>query len=150
MILSKELYDKCCPSYQKVIDELEKKIAEIEKCDDAPKGIKVISAVCQFSKRYLTPGEYWQHCIKLLGRFDFDCRDIVKHIVYYHLYMNKYWSERFIWGSNYPKLDDFRYSSDWEGNTIYEHDLDYPHDCLEFCLREYEQQKNKTSVKRSL
>uniref|UniRef100_A0A914QC40 Uncharacterized protein n=1 Tax=Panagrolaimus davidi TaxID=227884 RepID=A0A914QC40_9BILA len=67
MILSKEFYDKCCPSYQKVIDELEKKIAKIEKRDKATKGEKVILAIYQFSKRHLTPGEYWQYCMHYRG-----------------------------------------------------------------------------------
>uniref|UniRef100_A0A914NYL2 Uncharacterized protein n=1 Tax=Panagrolaimus davidi TaxID=227884 RepID=A0A914NYL2_9BILA len=77
MILSKEFYDKCCPSYQKVIDELEKKIAEIEKCDDATKGGKVILAICEFSNRHLTSGEYWEHCIhyiKLCKQMAYDRR----------------------------------------------------------------------------
>uniref|UniRef100_A0AC35FH16 Uncharacterized protein n=1 Tax=Panagrolaimus sp. PS1159 TaxID=55785 RepID=A0AC35FH16_9BILA len=108
MILSKEFYDKCCLSYQKVIDELEKKIAEIEKCDDATKGLKVISAIYEFSKRHLTPGEYWEHCIHYIEIFRpiyFDTstyisikteceklrRDIIKRAYYYHLYLNKNW-----------------------------------------------------------
>uniref|UniRef100_A0A914R131 Uncharacterized protein n=1 Tax=Panagrolaimus davidi TaxID=227884 RepID=A0A914R131_9BILA len=104
MILSKEFYDKCCPSYQKVIDELEKEIAEIGKCNDATRAEKVNLAIYQFSKRYLTPGEYWEHCFKLYKPFitfyyNFNIlrRDIIEH-AYHHLYLNKNWpSSRFYW-----------------------------------------------------
>uniref|UniRef100_A0A914QRP5 Uncharacterized protein n=1 Tax=Panagrolaimus davidi TaxID=227884 RepID=A0A914QRP5_9BILA len=153
MILSKEFYDKCCPSYQKVIDELEKKIAEIEKSDDATKGEKVNLAIYQFSKRYLTPGEYWGHCLNYIELYNpkkvFDTflrMDIIGH-AYYHLYLNKRWADRFYWGSNYLKLDYFRSDFYWRYNTIYEHDLYYPHEHLKFCLRKFEQQTTKLPSK---
>uniref|UniRef100_A0A914PM66 Uncharacterized protein n=1 Tax=Panagrolaimus davidi TaxID=227884 RepID=A0A914PM66_9BILA len=147
MILSKKSYDKCCPSYQKVIDELEKKIAEIEKCDDATKGEKVILAIYQFSKRHLTPGEYWKHCLNCIKLYMYNSmpvlhdifnklrRDIIKH-AYYHLYM----SSDFYWGSNYLKVDSFRPVGD-------ERDLDYPRCDLKFCLREFERHATKPPSK---
>uniref|UniRef100_A0A914PL54 Uncharacterized protein n=1 Tax=Panagrolaimus davidi TaxID=227884 RepID=A0A914PL54_9BILA len=145
MILSKEFYDKCCPSYQKVIDDLEKKIAEIGKCNDATNIEKVNLAIYQFSKRYLTPGEYWEHSLKLYNRFiisngtfDKTSRNIIKH-AYHHLYLNKNWSGRFR-GSNYLKLDCSRV-------TAYERDLYYPHDSLKLCLRKFEQETTKPPSK---
>uniref|UniRef100_A0A914QVY2 Uncharacterized protein n=1 Tax=Panagrolaimus davidi TaxID=227884 RepID=A0A914QVY2_9BILA len=142
MILSKEFYNKCCPSYQKVIDKLEKKIAEIQKCNDATKDKKVKLAIYQFSKRHLTPGEYWKHCLKIYkpfdpvhGNFNKLSRDIVKR-AYYHLYLNKNWTWRFHWGY-YLKLDCFRPSGHCERN------LYYPHVYLKFCLREFEQETSK-------
>uniref|UniRef100_A0A914P9G0 Uncharacterized protein n=1 Tax=Panagrolaimus davidi TaxID=227884 RepID=A0A914P9G0_9BILA len=150
MILSKEFYDKCGPSYQKVIDELEKKIAEIEKCDDSTNDENLIFAVYHFSKRHLTPGEYWEHCLcrnMKLYNPDKLRRKIIKH-AYYHLYLNKKWSGLFYWGLNYPKLDFFRHPYQWYyGNTIYECDLYYPHDQLKFCLRKFEQQTTKPPSK---
>uniref|UniRef100_A0AC35F8T2 Uncharacterized protein n=1 Tax=Panagrolaimus sp. PS1159 TaxID=55785 RepID=A0AC35F8T2_9BILA len=98
MILSKEFYDKCCPSYQKVIDELEKKLAEIEKCNDATEREKIFMTICQFSKRHHTPGEYWEYCLDCFklsyrrdvvrGTFEKLRRDIIGH-AYYHLYFNE-------------------------------------------------------------
>uniref|UniRef100_A0A914QG78 Uncharacterized protein n=1 Tax=Panagrolaimus davidi TaxID=227884 RepID=A0A914QG78_9BILA len=158
MILSKEFYDKCGLSYQKVIDELEQKIAEIKKCNDATKGKKIVLAVYEFSKRHLTPCEYWEHCLECIkynnpmfisSIYNENYKlqsDITKH-AYYHFFLNKDWSERFYWGSNYPKLDYFRSDSYWLLNTIYERDLYYPHDCLKLCLHKFEQQTTKLPSK---
>uniref|UniRef100_A0A914PBS1 Uncharacterized protein n=1 Tax=Panagrolaimus davidi TaxID=227884 RepID=A0A914PBS1_9BILA len=150
MIISKEFYDKCGASYQKVIDELEKKIAEIEKYDDATKGKKLILTIYHFSKRHLLPGEYWEHCLcrnMKLYNPDKLRRKIIKH-AYYHLYLNKKWSSRFYWGSNYPKLDFFRSHFQWQQlNTIYERDLYYPHDQLKLCLRKFGQETTKPPSK---
>uniref|UniRef100_A0AC35GBN9 Uncharacterized protein n=1 Tax=Panagrolaimus sp. PS1159 TaxID=55785 RepID=A0AC35GBN9_9BILA len=157
MILSQEFYDKCGPLYKKVIDELEKTIAEIEKCDDSTKGEKLILAIYQFSKQYLTPPEYWEHCLDYIelynprddihGTFNKLRRDIIKH-AYYHLYLNKKWSSRFYWGSNYLKLDFFhRRVINWHLITIDERDLYYPHNELKLCLRKYEQETTKLPSK---
>uniref|UniRef100_A0A914QKZ6 Uncharacterized protein n=1 Tax=Panagrolaimus davidi TaxID=227884 RepID=A0A914QKZ6_9BILA len=79
--------------------------------------------------------------------FDKLRRDIVKH-AYCHLYMNKKWSWRFYWGSNYLKLDYFHQRRNyWQMITIYERDLDYPHDQLKLCLRKFEQQTTKPPSK---
>uniref|UniRef100_A0A914Q7Q2 Uncharacterized protein n=1 Tax=Panagrolaimus davidi TaxID=227884 RepID=A0A914Q7Q2_9BILA len=74
------------------------------------------------------------------GTFNKLRRDIIKNS-YYHLYLNKKWSWRFYWGSNYLKLDYFhRRVINWHMITIYERDLYYPHDQLKLCLRKFEQQ----------
>uniref|UniRef100_A0AC35FZS1 Uncharacterized protein n=1 Tax=Panagrolaimus sp. PS1159 TaxID=55785 RepID=A0AC35FZS1_9BILA len=66
MILPKEFYDRCSPSYKKVIKELEKKLSDINKSNDEKtmNAKKILSAILDFSKRYLTPKEYWEYCFR--------------------------------------------------------------------------------------
>uniref|UniRef100_A0AC35G9L7 Uncharacterized protein n=1 Tax=Panagrolaimus sp. PS1159 TaxID=55785 RepID=A0AC35G9L7_9BILA len=118
-----------------------------------------------FSKQYLTPPEYWEHCLNYIKSYNPMCytsmfyipmfhgtfkklqRDIIKH-AYYHLYLNKKWSWSFYWGSNYLKLDYFhRPVINWHLITIYERELCYPHNELKLCLREFEQQTSKLPPK---
>uniref|UniRef100_A0AC35GQD1 Uncharacterized protein n=1 Tax=Panagrolaimus sp. PS1159 TaxID=55785 RepID=A0AC35GQD1_9BILA len=125
MIISKEFYDHCCPSYKKVIDQLEKNIAEIvEHEKNKTKGQQIINAILIFSNRYLTPKEYWEHLLDNSYKYLRDpkiwknrCTEILNS-AYFHFYYNKEWN--------------------CEGSLDCG-DINYPHDCLKTCFREFEQ-----------
>uniref|UniRef100_A0AC35FF79 DUF38 domain-containing protein n=1 Tax=Panagrolaimus sp. PS1159 TaxID=55785 RepID=A0AC35FF79_9BILA len=60
MILSKEFFDRCSPSYQKVIGTLEQKIAAIKSNNRENMIAKRHEIILNFSKNYYTPMEYWK------------------------------------------------------------------------------------------
>uniref|UniRef100_A0A914PJZ9 Uncharacterized protein n=1 Tax=Panagrolaimus davidi TaxID=227884 RepID=A0A914PJZ9_9BILA len=66
MIILKETYDKCCPTYKEAVDKLEIKIAQINNSNvnAVVKFEKLYDAVMDFSKSYLTPREYWNHIME--------------------------------------------------------------------------------------
>ena len=67
MIITKEFYDKCDSTYQKVIDQLEKEIDDIisrNGDDETAAACQVCECIIEFSKKYLTPYQYWQLYIR--------------------------------------------------------------------------------------
>uniref|UniRef100_A0A914Q454 Uncharacterized protein n=1 Tax=Panagrolaimus davidi TaxID=227884 RepID=A0A914Q454_9BILA len=99
MIISKELYDKCCPSYKKGIDELEKKIAKIKHSDD-DMATKLCETIMKFSNSYLTPREYWKYLMQRIykeidindvEKLKANCRKIAKRALF-HFYYNSEWN----------------------------------------------------------
>uniref|UniRef100_A0AC35F0S9 Uncharacterized protein n=1 Tax=Panagrolaimus sp. PS1159 TaxID=55785 RepID=A0AC35F0S9_9BILA len=151
MILSKEFYDQCCPTYQKVIDELEEKIAEIEEAKNPAEmneyDQQIKAAILKFANEYLTPKEYWDHCISKLFDLGFDeylkeCYEI-NAIAYQHFHYDK---ELDLLpnpegdGELYLKLVDFQCQASLdEGDyTADESDIRYPHNRLQECFRYFE------------
>uniref|UniRef100_A0AC35GFP4 Uncharacterized protein n=1 Tax=Panagrolaimus sp. PS1159 TaxID=55785 RepID=A0AC35GFP4_9BILA len=106
MIISKELYDKCCPSYKTAIDELEKKIDEIKHSDDPfntedDMATKLCETIMKFSNSYLTPREYWKYLMQRIKKkvlandveeWKKVCRKIAKRALF-HLCYRKEWNE---------------------------------------------------------
>uniref|UniRef100_A0A914P1U9 Uncharacterized protein n=1 Tax=Panagrolaimus davidi TaxID=227884 RepID=A0A914P1U9_9BILA len=88
MILPKEFYDRCSPSYKTVIKELEKKLSDINKSNDEKtmNAEKILSAILDFSKEYLTPKEYWEYCSRKFCSSD-DNRWKISKIAYYHFFI---------------------------------------------------------------
>uniref|UniRef100_A0A914QZ60 Uncharacterized protein n=1 Tax=Panagrolaimus davidi TaxID=227884 RepID=A0A914QZ60_9BILA len=160
MIISKEFYDQCCPSYKKAINELEKNIAKIdENQKDETKGQQIINVILNFSQSNLTPKEYWEHLLNNSYKYLRDpeiwknrCTEILNK-AYFHFYYNKEWNcegsldcgDRLIFGykNKNLKLMDFQKSYYFERAIpfycITEGDINYPHDCLKIRFREFEQ-----------
>uniref|UniRef100_A0A914PZ39 Uncharacterized protein n=1 Tax=Panagrolaimus davidi TaxID=227884 RepID=A0A914PZ39_9BILA len=98
MIISKEFYDKCCPSYKKGIDELEKKIAKIKHSDD-DMATKLCEIIMKFSNSYLTPREYWKYLMQKIDKNVFMndvevwekiCRKIAKRALFHLCYIKEW------------------------------------------------------------
>uniref|UniRef100_A0A914PTM9 Uncharacterized protein n=1 Tax=Panagrolaimus davidi TaxID=227884 RepID=A0A914PTM9_9BILA len=70
MIISKETYDKCCPTYKEAVDKLEIKIAQISNSNvnDVIKFTQLFPEVVYFSRFYFTPPEYWNFIMPKLGK----------------------------------------------------------------------------------
>uniref|UniRef100_A0A914P9F5 Uncharacterized protein n=1 Tax=Panagrolaimus davidi TaxID=227884 RepID=A0A914P9F5_9BILA len=70
MIISKETYDKCCPTYKEAVDKLEIKIAQISNSNvnDVTKFTQLFPEVVYFSRFYFTPPEYWNFIMPKLGK----------------------------------------------------------------------------------
>uniref|UniRef100_A0A914PRX1 Uncharacterized protein n=1 Tax=Panagrolaimus davidi TaxID=227884 RepID=A0A914PRX1_9BILA len=152
MILSKEFYDQCCPTYQKVIDELEEKLAELEaqgeeemNQDEMNENFQQIKAVIlKFAEKYLTPKEYWDYCIAQADDLDLDenekqCYEI-NAIAYQHFYYDEeldMLSNPEGGGELHLTLMDFqsKYYVDEGGYTAKERDISFPHNCLKECFR---------------
>uniref|UniRef100_A0AC35GPW9 Uncharacterized protein n=1 Tax=Panagrolaimus sp. PS1159 TaxID=55785 RepID=A0AC35GPW9_9BILA len=67
MIIQKELYDRCCRAYQRVIDELEEKLIAINAPEDKIPILKqCFSIIMEVSQSYLLPNEYWRYCLDYL------------------------------------------------------------------------------------
>uniref|UniRef100_A0A914QBN1 Uncharacterized protein n=1 Tax=Panagrolaimus davidi TaxID=227884 RepID=A0A914QBN1_9BILA len=99
MIIPKELYDKCCPSYKEGIDELEQKIDEIKHSDD-DMATKLCETIMKFSNSYLTPREYWKYLMQRIKKrilandveeWEKSCRKIAKRALF-HLCYSKEWN----------------------------------------------------------
>uniref|UniRef100_A0AC35GIH3 Uncharacterized protein n=1 Tax=Panagrolaimus sp. PS1159 TaxID=55785 RepID=A0AC35GIH3_9BILA len=152
MILSKEFYDQCSPTYQKVIDELEEKISELEAQSEEAKNpdemnenvSQIKAAILKFAQKHLTPKEYWDYCIAQLSDLDFDeyekqCYEI-NAIAYQHFYYDK---ELDMLrnpegdGDIYLTLMDFqsKYYVDEGDYTADERDISFPHNRLKECFR---------------
>uniref|UniRef100_A0A914PLJ2 Uncharacterized protein n=1 Tax=Panagrolaimus davidi TaxID=227884 RepID=A0A914PLJ2_9BILA len=59
MIIEKELYDRCCRAYQRVIVELEEKLSAINAPEDEIPILKqCFSIIMEVSQSYLLPKEY--------------------------------------------------------------------------------------------
>uniref|UniRef100_A0A914QQB9 Uncharacterized protein n=1 Tax=Panagrolaimus davidi TaxID=227884 RepID=A0A914QQB9_9BILA len=153
MIISKETYDKCDPTYQKAIDKLERKIAAIKNgkdcCDHPCKGKfnKFESTILNFSKKYLIPKEYWNFYMRCFVRvYDDRCCKIAKRALF-HLCYNEEWNSTgpylSAYRERYLKLLDFQYSNgvpydyNSDGLANVRH-LQYPHSHLTECLRYFE------------
>uniref|UniRef100_A0A914PMX6 Uncharacterized protein n=1 Tax=Panagrolaimus davidi TaxID=227884 RepID=A0A914PMX6_9BILA len=143
MYLSKQFYDRCCPSYKKVIDKLDEKLAGVKDQKE------VRDAIIEFSRRYLTPKEYWNRCFEHVGQLDENdphckiweelCRKTAKHAFFHLHYDKEKWSElclspvRYsldVYHGRYVKLTDYQHYSIYAG----ERDIGYPHDNLEDCF----------------
>uniref|UniRef100_A0A914P9A9 Uncharacterized protein n=1 Tax=Panagrolaimus davidi TaxID=227884 RepID=A0A914P9A9_9BILA len=160
MILSKEFYQKCDPTYQKAIDKLERTLADITNgkngCNHVlyckEKFNKFESTILNFSKKYLTPKEYWNYYMRYFGIVyrhknwqEGSCK-IAKRALF-HLCYNEDWKhlDGFFraYGERYFKLLDFQYrhdeyilgGSDKLANVRH---LQYPHSYLRECFRYFE------------
>uniref|UniRef100_A0A914PFF9 Uncharacterized protein n=1 Tax=Panagrolaimus davidi TaxID=227884 RepID=A0A914PFF9_9BILA len=144
MSLSKEFYDRCCPSYKKVIDGLDEKLACMKD------GKEVRDAIMEFSRLYLTPKEYWNRCFEHDGRLDKNdpdckmwkelCKKTAKHAFFHLHYDKEKWNRLCLTRNNLPhdkyaKLIDYQYYSCDAG----ERDIGYPHNNLEECFRNFEE-----------
>uniref|UniRef100_A0A914PU01 PIR Superfamily Protein n=1 Tax=Panagrolaimus davidi TaxID=227884 RepID=A0A914PU01_9BILA len=148
MSLSKEFYDRCCLSYKKVINELDEKLAGMKDKKE------VRHAIMAFSRRYLTPKEYWNRCFEHDGQLDENdpyckiwwklCKKTAKHAFFHLHYDKKKWSYLSLppmhfyfnlYYDIYVKLIDNQYYSCDDG----ERNIGYPHDNLEECFRLFEQ-----------
>uniref|UniRef100_A0A914PWG2 Uncharacterized protein n=1 Tax=Panagrolaimus davidi TaxID=227884 RepID=A0A914PWG2_9BILA len=165
MILSKEFYDRCCPSYQKIIDELEKKLDNIYKSnDDVPtKEDQIQTAILNFAKNYIIPKEYWQLCVENSSYNDsLKLRTIVKG-AYFNLYYNEQWNT-FLHipddddrksGYKYFRMLDYqknhgcpRIHSPYLHPKATERDISFPHDSLKECFRHFDYHTSKLPSKK--
>uniref|UniRef100_A0A914QFF7 Uncharacterized protein n=1 Tax=Panagrolaimus davidi TaxID=227884 RepID=A0A914QFF7_9BILA len=130
MIISKEFYDKCDPTYQKAIDELERKLADITNVKDCcghkckKRLNKFESTLLKFSNNYLTPKAYWNYYMRYFRSRDKNwmegCRKIAKRALF-HLCYNEDWNALDItvraYGDKYIKLLDFQYWFDVDSES---------------------------------
>uniref|UniRef100_A0A914QKK1 Uncharacterized protein n=1 Tax=Panagrolaimus davidi TaxID=227884 RepID=A0A914QKK1_9BILA len=69
MLVSKEFYDRCPPSYQKVLDDFQPKLSIYHSSgslqDKATFAQEVQAAILKFSSCYFTPIELFEHYIEL-------------------------------------------------------------------------------------
>uniref|UniRef100_A0A914PSB8 Uncharacterized protein n=1 Tax=Panagrolaimus davidi TaxID=227884 RepID=A0A914PSB8_9BILA len=149
--LHKEFYDRCCPSYKKVIDELDEKLA----CMKDRKEVR--DAIMAFSRRYLTPKEYWNRCFEHDGQLDENdpdceiwgklCRKTAKHAFFHLHFEKKKWSFFSLTRNNLPPIhfyfnlyyDKHVKLIDYQHCSASERNIGYPHDNLEECFRHYEE-----------
>uniref|UniRef100_A0A914QYR9 DUF38 domain-containing protein n=1 Tax=Panagrolaimus davidi TaxID=227884 RepID=A0A914QYR9_9BILA len=144
MILPLEFYNKCDPSYKKVIDQLEMKLARIDIYHydlDAVKVGKIISTISEFSRMYLTPKEYWEYCLEMNDKvvrgsekWSERCYKIVNRAFTHMCYEDKY----FVKPYGYEDLKLLWFSGLNEFGDVYERDFEYPHLYIDKCFRDFE------------
>uniref|UniRef100_A0A914QBZ2 DUF38 domain-containing protein n=1 Tax=Panagrolaimus davidi TaxID=227884 RepID=A0A914QBZ2_9BILA len=150
MTIPKELYDQCCPEYQKLIKELEEKNAYSTRHnynhDDPSKESTEI--ILKFSDNYLTPNKYWEQCVNTIVVLEpkpvgWEKRyHKVLAIARKHFYFHKRINEDF-----FSEIDNHSkmlivYEEDLDESGQYysidEDDLSYPHNCLKKCFHHFE------------
>uniref|UniRef100_A0A914YAK4 Uncharacterized protein n=1 Tax=Panagrolaimus superbus TaxID=310955 RepID=A0A914YAK4_9BILA len=169
MQISKNFYDQCCPSYKKAIDELEIKLAHIERkynededdvyfdymCDES--NYQKVSAIFQFSRFYLTPNAYWEECISNSlviqnGRWEDPYHvSIKKAFKHFHFHEEEENQSQYMSTISGIKLIDFYKSNALNDNScdiIDEDDLQYPHNCLKQCFRYFEMKTTRIPSKK--
>uniref|UniRef100_A0AC35GDC0 Uncharacterized protein n=1 Tax=Panagrolaimus sp. PS1159 TaxID=55785 RepID=A0AC35GDC0_9BILA len=153
MILPFEFYDKCDPSYKKAIDQLEMKLARINNNSydlDATKVEKIISAIFEFSRMYLTPMNYWEYCIDMNDKLVFGsqkweerfCKIVDQRFckIVDRAFLHMYY-DNFLWNFKpygYENLKLLWFSREDYCDDATERDLEYPHHYIEACFRDFE------------
>uniref|UniRef100_A0AC34G2L9 Uncharacterized protein n=1 Tax=Panagrolaimus sp. ES5 TaxID=591445 RepID=A0AC34G2L9_9BILA len=146
MIISKEFFDQCSPSYQKAINDFEQKIADIEEQDGGDPEIKASllkAHFVEFVANYYAPMDYWKRF------YEFDLKDykyyeengITELYVYQrqheklfeHIKMHD--SDKYLYVLEYVRRhDDFLFCC----HSTAKHELQYPHSHLLHFFHNYE------------
>uniref|UniRef100_A0A914PCK2 Uncharacterized protein n=1 Tax=Panagrolaimus davidi TaxID=227884 RepID=A0A914PCK2_9BILA len=172
-IISKEFYDRCPPSYQKVLDDFHTKLSIYPSSgslqDKAKHAHEVQAAILKFSSCYFTPVELFELYIRLyffIIIYNFgsnidqrNCQKVVE-IAYFHLHYKRDWMRIPFDDSKYCDLpsdkqclrDDIKLCdvvSNKICRQIYcyraeESDLTYPHPRLTRCYHIFE--RNATHI----
>jgi hypothetical protein len=92
MIISKDFYDCCDPSYQKVIDEFEQKIANIFGTNGNTFKAKeeVISLIPEFAKTFFTPTHYWDYFFDGYIAYEYEPHYIDDAYIHFYVDENKH------------------------------------------------------------
>uniref|UniRef100_A0AC34F2W6 Uncharacterized protein n=1 Tax=Panagrolaimus sp. ES5 TaxID=591445 RepID=A0AC34F2W6_9BILA len=132
MIISKAFYDKCSATYQKVIDEFEQKITDIQSQDginEKAKAAQLEYIFVEYAQTYYIPMEYWLHFYTFhLTRYnkrveDSGCSEVL--IYFRRDFYEKHWfnCSKFIFALSYGFLDFYEYASE-------EIEISFPHSHL--------------------
>uniref|UniRef100_A0AC34F5N0 Uncharacterized protein n=1 Tax=Panagrolaimus sp. ES5 TaxID=591445 RepID=A0AC34F5N0_9BILA len=142
MILPKKIYDKCSATYQKVIDELEQKIADVESqdgIDERTKAAKLEVIVAEFAKSYYIPMKYWSRFYNFqlknsIGFEDWGYSELyiyLRHVSLDFFEKNELDSDKFLYVLNYGFLNFYECS-------VEEREITYPHSHLVELFHFYE------------
>uniref|UniRef100_A0AC34G1L6 Uncharacterized protein n=1 Tax=Panagrolaimus sp. ES5 TaxID=591445 RepID=A0AC34G1L6_9BILA len=133
MILSKEFFDECSPSYQKAIKDFEQKVSDIESQDEVNQEVKaaILKAIFdEFVANYYAPKKYWKRFYKCDDFKFFENSGYTELYVYFRQHKRtiqdkkEHDSNKYLYVSEYGCITD---SGNW---NILELEFEYPHSHL--------------------